>query len=58
MRSDLVRQLFIQDWECAYCGEPIEGGDDVAKAYDNTGIVHLRCVPTQTAPSREEAAVQ
>ena len=40
--------------ECAYCGKVISIGAFVAKAYDNTGIVHLNCACIGRAVSADE----
>lgn len=36
-------RLDDQDSECAYCGKKIRKFQKTALAYDNHGIVHLKC---------------
>jgi hypothetical protein len=55
MRSSYLRQLILQDWECCYCGGPFTEGQETAKAYDNSGYVHLSCVFTGVIPAPEWA---
>lgn len=54
LNSTRWKQLEDQNHECAYCGKVISIGAFVAKAYDNTGIVHLNCACIGRAVSADE----
>jgi hypothetical protein len=58
--AQIRQRLDEQGWRCAYpcsterddVGGPIHPGDDLAKAYDNHGLVHARCARIGVAPER------
>jgi hypothetical protein len=56
--TEIRYRLDEQDWQCAYRHPPddpdqtIYAGDDLARAYDNYGVIHLRCAKIGEAPIR------
>lgn len=50
--SDILQRLDEQDWECVYCGKPIEPGQQICRCFDNHGISHLECHSMGPCPAK------